>query len=154
MNKYKVGDIVNILEDLRGDYKWGVNSDMQRYCGKSLTIESVIGEDACEMAEDECKWTWSEDMFEGLAEPDGSIGSCLRERNIVLLEDGKEMLIVGNSIRSPKGFSIGLDHYRGSDKHFSNVHDENEKFNIVAVYAPAENSNYLFDKGDLIWKNE
>lgn len=150
----KVGDRVRVLRHIPDYAPYGVNEDMRKFQGMDVTIERVLSTNVYELEEDENKWSWANEMFEGFAEPDGSIGSCLRSGNICVLKDGKEMLCTGTSLRSPKGFSLSLDHYRGEDHRYTNIHDENDKFEIMEVYAQAENSNYLFEKGELIWKSE
>lgn len=76
--KYKVGDKVRVRSDLvvGENYKMkdevrsscGFVTDMKKFCGRIVTIESIIGNKRYLLEEDVEKWLWVDEMFEGLAE--------------------------------------------------------------------------------------
>lgn len=75
MHKYKVGDCVIVRDDLEIRKEYGIDSidvaaEMLEYRNKILTISNIIGwlEDSYECEEDNERYTWSADMFVGLAE--------------------------------------------------------------------------------------
>lgn len=75
MSKYNVGDRVLVRDDLRVGKRYGSDhidfvSEMKKYLGTVMTIISNIGflDDSYECAEDYNRYTWSEEMFAGLAD--------------------------------------------------------------------------------------
>lgn len=68
--KYKVGDKVRVRSDLYDDGIYGgydFSEEMERYKGKIVTIIST-GRDYYETEEDDTKYAWTDEMFEGLKE--------------------------------------------------------------------------------------
>lgn len=81
--RYKVGDRVVVRKDLVTGEEYGIdkcgaqclfNRDMEKYLGKTLTVASVTVGDGerrwhrYRVKEDSRFWSWTDDMFEGLAE--------------------------------------------------------------------------------------
>ena len=66
--KFKVGEKVKIKKNLKEgyDFKYYVADEMEKFKGKTVTIYSVNSE-AYRIEEDNMRWEWTEDMFEGLA---------------------------------------------------------------------------------------
>ena len=66
--KFKVGEKVKIKKNLKEgyDFKCYVADEMEKFKGKTVTIYSVNSE-AYRIEEDNMRWDWTEDMFEGLA---------------------------------------------------------------------------------------
>jgi hypothetical protein len=66
--KYKVGDKVRVREDLvHGKRYDGISFYMDGWKGKIVTI-SFVGSYYYEIAEDEDKWNWTDEMFEDVVE--------------------------------------------------------------------------------------
>lgn len=66
--KYKVGDKVRVRKDLvHGEKYDGISFYMDGWKDKIVTI-SFVGSDYYEIAEDEDKWCWTDEMFEGVVE--------------------------------------------------------------------------------------
>lgn len=80
--RYKVGDRVVVRKDLVAGEEYGIdkcgaqclfNRDMEKYLGKTLTVASVTVGDGerrwhrYRVKEDSRYWSWTDDMFEGLA---------------------------------------------------------------------------------------
>jgi uridine phosphorylase len=72
--KYKVGDKVRVRSDLYDDGIYGgydFSEEMERYKGKIVTIISTgrdCERDYYEIEEDDTKYAWTDEMFEGLEE--------------------------------------------------------------------------------------
>lgn len=67
--KYKVGDKVKVRENLiHGEKYGGMTFYMDGWKGKVVTISLVDSLGCYEIAEDEDKWAWTDEMFEGIAE--------------------------------------------------------------------------------------
>lgn len=67
--KYKVGDKVRIVSE-RVECGWTVWPEAKdQWQGETMTI-SKVWENSYDMAEDNGKWTWTDDMITGLAEDD------------------------------------------------------------------------------------
>jgi hypothetical protein len=70
--KYKIGDKVRVREDLiHGREYGGITFYMDDWKGEVVTI-SFVGSDYYEIAEDEDKWSWTDEMFEDV--PDNNVG--------------------------------------------------------------------------------
>lgn len=64
--KYKVGDKVRVRNDLiHGERYDGISFYMDGWKDKIVTI-SFVGSDYYEIAEDEDKWCWTDEMFEDI----------------------------------------------------------------------------------------
>jgi hypothetical protein len=67
--KYKVGDKVRVREDLiHGREYGGITFYMDGCKGKIVTISFVCSSNYYEIAEDEDKWNWTDEMFEDIVE--------------------------------------------------------------------------------------
>ena len=72
MAKYNVGDRVTIRRDLKHDARYDglfCNSDMEKLCGKQMTISRVLHggdgvRDDYKLLEDDMGWIWCNAMFE------------------------------------------------------------------------------------------
>ncbi len=68
--KYKVGDKVRVKKDLVADRIYGyvvfVN-DMEKYCGKTVTIKSITESGRYKLEEDSAKRYWTDEMLEDVA---------------------------------------------------------------------------------------
>lgn len=70
---YKVGDKVVVKKDLNEEGYYGDNtvvSEMVRFKGKTVTIDEVTYFGQYILKEDNLRWYWTDEMFEGLAEDD------------------------------------------------------------------------------------
>lgn len=70
MAKYKEGDSVVVREDLHEGSDFGiyVNDRMAALRGSVVTIARILAKDKYRIAEDGETWTWTEDLFDGIAE--------------------------------------------------------------------------------------
>lgn len=79
--KYKVGDKVRIRRDLNAEEYYGgtgINKEMIKYTGKIMTIREITRNAFYKMNEDKHEdktlyssgWSWTDEMIEGLAEPE------------------------------------------------------------------------------------
>ena len=155
MARYKVGDRVLVKNPIPSDVPFGVNYEMKKYEGETVTIK-YVGEKAGYTTLyriEECGYSWSEPMFEHAErELDPNIiSNHLLYGSVVTLANGKEYLYTEKSLRSPNGHIIGINNYiiNGDIKAH---HVTNENYEIKEVYAPSD-SNYMFDKGVLVWKD-
>jgi hypothetical protein len=67
--KYKVGDKVRIREDLTIKEQYNDLTfvpDMVQYMGKVATITRIKFDDVYGIDLDDCKWSWSDEMFEDI----------------------------------------------------------------------------------------
>lgn len=100
--KFKVGDKVRIKRDLKegGNFKVYVTDGMEELAGKIVTITDAWENDGgrYSIKEDSYNYTWSEDMFEGLAKlskeelfkmPLGTIIKTDRDHNNVFVKVGE-----------------------------------------------------------------
>ena len=145
----QVGDLVMIKADLKEDdlYPCGVAEQMAEMRGQIFEVTAIVEtKDEYQVVElnDEYGFSWSTPMFEGLA---GGFYYLRKDFHIFELRDGKVMMKYKNSIMTPNGYAIGIDKYDGSK------HTSDSKFDVVKVYAPSE-TNYRFDKGELLWSEE
>lgn len=146
----KVGDRVVIKSNLSVDdpYPCGVTDEMVSMAGQVCTVARVSStENDCqivEIAEDEYGFSWSTQMFEGLAD---RFYYLRTEYILVELRDGRLMLKYKNSIMTQNGFAIGISNYDGAK------HKTKSELDIVKVYEP-KSENYRFEKGECIWQEE
>lgn len=67
--KYKVGDKVRVREDLvNGREYGGITFYMDGWKGKVVTISFIDSLGCYEIAEDEDKWCWTDEMFEDVSD--------------------------------------------------------------------------------------
>jgi len=116
--KYKVGDKVRVRKDLVIDSVYGGDSfteGMAMFRGKVVTISKILNNGKYYILEDdsECAWSWTNEMFEGLAneaQPEEA------EKAINLLREMKHNCEHANKYDDPKrydkakalGFAIEL----------------------------------------------
>ncbi len=101
--KYKVGDKVRITTDKSKSNYWNDEGMMDRWMGKTMTINSV-GSDYYKMKEDD-RWYWFEEMIDGLAEVKDSKPKIKDSKySICINSDGKTtiatMTVNGKEIKS------------------------------------------------------
>ncbi len=98
MGKYKVGDKVRVRKDLVvGAYYGGqlFADDMERLCGKKVTIESVRDEGVYRIVEYDYNWT--DEMFEDINKPEylANIARIVRnkETTVIFWEDDTKTIV-------------------------------------------------------------
>ena len=154
--KYEVGDKVIIVPKLLDDMPCSIDEDMIPYQDKVVTIKKVFDSTTDDNAgkygesyqyyieEDGGFFTWTSPMilsYAGDFERYSAVG-------IIVTRDGTEFIRSGSTYMSARGIEIPIADY------VKNKHNSSESADIVEIYSRKEGSNYLFDKGELVWKEE
>ena len=123
-----------------------MTDEMAAMAGNICTVRKIVNTESeyqvVELEEDEYQFSWSTQMFDGLA---GGFYFLRTEYILVELRDGRLMLKYKNSIMTQNGFAIGINNYDGAK------HKTKSEFDIVKVYEP-KSDNYRFEKGECIWQ--
>jgi len=92
---FKVGDKVRISKCKPGEvYPFGFNSEMQKYSGKVVIIESVESRMKDHVYKlKECGYSWSENQLELVSEAEAE--TCHSEEHIECLEVGEHVMVGG-----------------------------------------------------------
>lgn len=88
--KYKVGDKVKVRSDLKNDVSYGSQctvEEMMDYKGSVVTI-SEVGQTCYQIEGDEEGWSWTDEMFEGLADEELTAEEAIRLRGEIC--DGRD----------------------------------------------------------------
>lgn len=154
--KYNVGDKVVIVPELLEDMPESIDEDMMDLQGKVVTIKKVLDDTSKDKEE-----KWGESYIYNIEEDDGffswtspmilSYASDFERYSatgIVVTRDGTEFVRVGQNYMSANEIEIPVADYEKSK------HKSSSDADIVAIYSRKENSNYLFDKDELVWKEE
>ena len=147
--KFKVGDKVKIRKDLKkgNGFNLYVTDDMEELAGKIVTIIDAWGNNdgRYSIKEDSYSYTWSEDMFEGLAKPSkeelfkmpiGTIIKTDRDYNNVFVKVGENDFCNDNAdhifqCHVEEDLTINCNHFGNK---------------IIEIQEPTYNTIYKADK--------
>ena len=126
--KYKIGDKVRVRKDLKFNLNYGDDvfvTGMEKFKGKIVTINHITNEKYCIM-EDKNKYSWTDEMFEGLYQ---FTKSDLRRGDIVIDEEGNTSVFDGEELIGATADIDYLDEFLESDS---------EGCSIVKVERPVK----------------
>lgn len=90
--RYNVGDKVRVRKDLKAGKRYGADVfilDMEKYSGKTMTVDAIISTGRYELKEDVRHWHWTDEMLE-----DAEGITILVKNNKVIAKRGNKVGIV------------------------------------------------------------
>lgn len=155
--KYKIGDKVRVRDDLicYERYKMHdsetydrVNTEMQEFKGKTLTISRHHPDGKYNVKEDSERWNWTDEMFSGLAAslPKVVITTDGKTTTAKMYE-GKKLLKAAESSCSPEDT---FDFAIGAKLALERVTEKEQKFKIGQFVRVINNDTNHFPIGQIV----
>ena len=154
---YNIGDrvvVIDTFDNYEGPY--GYSSDMERFCGKTVTIDHMRvsgGRPLYYIREDNHAWNWADEMFVGLAEKEErpmvehkAIELIDREQLLKEMYDTLEICEIYHP--TDEGMNAIIDEWM-EQKGREDVWEGNSLIDILSKHP-----DYVPEKGYIVKKNE
>lgn len=151
--KYKVGDKIRIRKDLRPE-RYGslyATENMTKMAGDIVTIAHIYDERMIYDIEEDCGWSWSEEMFESVCPK-----NLLEPGTVVKTRDGDKYINI-NGILMRKSGGSWLCRLEDVNDDLVREKHKNKDMEIIEIYkTDGHTISELFDDDNLtlVWKRE